>query len=98
MCSACGFPTRPGHWTEAGAEASGDKLRLRFRRAKVLNKILDGYGLAAHDDGLTPGIQLRSSNGRTTILPDLEAVWAEAERQNGRALDPLDPRFLSAIA
>lgn len=93
MCSACGFPTKPGHWTDAGALTAGDKLRLKYRRTKVLNKILASYGLAAHYDGLTPGIQLRSVGGRTEILPDLEAVWNEAERQNGAVLDPLAPQF-----
>ncbi|WP_037312608.1 hypothetical protein [Ruegeria halocynthiae] len=98
MCSACGFPTKPGHWTDAGADAAGDKLQLKFRRAKILNKILSGYGLAVHDDGLTPGLQLRSFTGRTVIVPDLEAVWSEAEAQTGTALDPLDARFLRAAA
>jgi hypothetical protein len=93
MCSACGFPTKPGHWTDAGAEVAGDKLRLKFRRTKVLNKILESYGLSAHYDGLTPGIQLSSRTGGTRILPDLEAVWSEAERQNGSVLDPLEARF-----
>jgi hypothetical protein len=94
MCSACGFPTRPGHWTDAGADATGDKLQLKFRRASILNKLLNSYGFAVHDDGRTPGIQMRTLTGRTVIVPDLEAVWAEAETQTGTALDPLDARFL----
>jgi len=98
MCSACGFPTKPGHWTDAGAEASGDKLRLRFRRIKILNRILENYGMSAHFDGVTPGIQLRSFSGVTVILPDLEAVWREAEKYNKGPIDPLDSRFLSTEA
>ena len=98
MCSACGFPTKPGHWTDAGADATGDKLQLKFRRARILNAILKGYGLTVHDDGRVPGIQLRSLTGRTVIVLDLEAVWFEAEAQSGAALDPLDPRFLEAVA
>ena len=47
MCSACGFPAAPGHWTEAGANTAPDRLRARFRRAQVLQKVLPAYGLTA---------------------------------------------------
>ena len=33
MCSACGYPAAPGHWTEAGAPTAHDRLRAKFRRA-----------------------------------------------------------------
>ena len=33
MCSACGFPAAPGHWTEAGAATTLERLRGRLRRA-----------------------------------------------------------------
>ena len=81
MCNACGFPTRPGHWTDAGADNAGDRLRLQLRRAEVLNKLLKGYGFTARPPGHAPGFALSSFSGRTTILPDLEAVWQEAARQ-----------------
>jgi len=38
MCSACGFPAAPGHWTEAGAATTLERLRGRLRRAQVLQK------------------------------------------------------------
>ncbi|MEH6647331.1 hypothetical protein [Sulfitobacter sp.] len=93
MCNACGFPTRPGHWTDAGATTSGDRLRLQLRRVEVLNKILRGYGFSARTPGHGPGFALASFTGRTTLLPDLETVWEEAAQQLGQPLDPLDPRF-----
>lgn len=96
MCNACGFPTRPGHWTDAGADTAGDRLRLQMRRAKILNKILKGYGFSARPPGHGPGFALSSFSGRTTLLPDLEAVWIEAEKQLGHPVDPLDPRFTGA--
>ena len=40
MCASCGYPMRPGHWTEAGAPEAHDRLRARFRRAEVLNRVL----------------------------------------------------------
>ena len=97
MCSACGFPTRPGHWTDAGADSAGDRLRLQLSRARVLNKILVGYGFNARPPGHGPGFALASFTGNTKILPDLEAVWAEVARQLGHPIDPLDPRFLDPV-
>ena len=74
MCSACGFPAAPGHWTEAGAATPHDRLRERFRRVLVLQKVLRGSGVTAHDGGMIPGIQVMSLSGAQTIVPDLEAV------------------------
>jgi hypothetical protein len=93
MCSACGFPAAPGHWTEAGAADAPDRLRARFRRAQVLQSVLPAFGMTAHDGGLVPGIQISTHSGNHTIARDLAEVWAVAERLSGRAVDPLDPRF-----
>jgi hypothetical protein len=94
MCSACGFPAAPGHWTETGGASPPDRLRARFRRAQVLKSALAPFGLTAHDDGLVAGIQIATRAGDTTLARDLEEVWQVAERLLGRPVDPLDPRFL----
>lgn len=91
MCNACGFPAAPGHWTEAGAATPHDRLRERFRRVLVLQKVLRGSGVTAHDGGMIPGIQVMSLSGAQTIVPDLEALWREVEKLRGRAFDPLEP-------
>jgi hypothetical protein len=95
MCNACGNPAVPGHWTDAGAATAGDRLRARFQRAALLNKVLRPYGLSAHDGGIVPGIQLSTLSGSTVIVPDLGFLWVEAERILGRPIDPLDPAFLN---
>jgi hypothetical protein len=94
MCSACGYPAAPGHWTEAGAANIPDRLRARFRRAQVLQGVLAAYGLKAHDGGLVPGIQISSSTGDQVIARDLAEVWVEAQRMTGHVIDPLDARFV----
>ena len=94
MCNACGNPALPGHWTEAGLDTPGDRLRARFRRARGLDRVLRPYGLAAHDGGAVPGIQLSTLSGAGVIVPDLEALWAEAARMLGAPIDPLDRRYL----
>ena len=91
MCNACGFPAAPGHWTEAGAATPHDRLRERFRRVQVLQRVLAGTGVTAHDGGVVPGIQVMSLTGAQTIVPDLEALWAEVARLRGRPFDPLEP-------
>ncbi|MFT7309533.1 MAG: hypothetical protein ACI853_000012 [Paracoccaceae bacterium] len=90
MCSACGFPAAPGHWTQAGAATAHDRLRERFRRVQVLKNALQGSGITVHDGGVIPGIQVLSAGGAQTIVPDLEALWAAVEVHSGRVFDPLD--------
>jgi mannose/cellobiose epimerase-like protein (N-acyl-D-glucosamine 2-epimerase family) len=93
MCSACGFPAAPGHWTEAGAADAPGRLRARFRRAQILQSVLPVYGLTAHDGAQVHGIQISTLSGDHTIARDLAEVWATAERLTGSPIDPLDPRF-----
>ena len=94
MCSSCGFPSAPGHWTEAGAPTPGDRMRARFRRAQAATVLLRAWGLTARDDGAVPGVQLSSATGATRILPDFDTVWTEAAQMAGQPIDPLDDRFL----
>ena len=94
MCSACGFPRAPGHWTEAGAATAPDRLRARLRRAQVLQSILPAYGLTAHDGLQVPGLQVSTRSGQHALVRDLDEVWATAERLTGKPVDPLDPRFI----
>ncbi len=89
MCNACGFPRRPGHWTEAGLATPHDRLRARFRRAAILRRVLKPYGLTVHDDGVTNGITLSTLSGASVIVDDLETLWTEAGRLAGRPIDPL---------
>ena len=93
MCSACGYPAAPGHWTEAGAASAHDRLRAKFRRGQVLQKVLPAYGLKAFDGGEIPGIQISTLSGNHSIVRDLDEVWALAEKLSGGPVDPLDPRF-----
>jgi hypothetical protein len=89
MCSACGFPSRPGHWTEAGLETAQDRLRARFRRAQVLAQVLRPYGLTAYDDGMSEGFTLSTLTGASVIITDPAELWPMVERLSGRAFDPL---------
>jgi hypothetical protein len=96
MCANCAFPAAPGHWTEAGAEKSSDRLQARHRRVGVIRTILSPNGLTAHDDGATPGITVSTLTGNQEIAQDLSEVWRIAEKLSGRPVDPLATRFLEA--
>ena len=95
MCNACGFPAAPGHWTDAGAISAGDRLRLRFARLAVVNRLLAPYGLSARDDGATPGLQLFAPGGEWVLVPDLDALWREASRLARGPVDPMSERALT---
>ncbi len=95
MCSACGFPARAGHWTDAGGATLADRIRLRLIRLAYVNRLLAPYGLSAYDDGMVPGLQLFAPGGARELVPDLESLWAAAARLTGEAIDPMSPRALS---
>ena len=88
MCSACGFPARPGHWTDAGLTTPHDRLRARFTRAALLQKLLKPYGLTAHDDGLT-GLRLSTLSGASVMIEGLDDLWTKAATLAGRPIDVL---------
>lgn len=89
MCNACGYPARAGHWTDAGLDTPGDRIRARFRRAQVLARVLRPLGLTAHDDGVTEGLILSTLSGASVIVTDPGQLWAVVARLAGRAYDPL---------
>lgn len=91
MCSACGYPARPGHWTQAGLETPHDRLRARFARAAVLARVLRPYGLTAYDDGVGEGFTLASLTGARVIVTDPARLWPMVEQLAGRPFDPLAP-------
>ena len=89
MCNACGYPARPGHWTDAGLDTPHDRLRARFRRAQVLARVLRPYGVTSHDDAMTDGVILSSLSGASIIVTDPAKLWQTVEQLAGRAFDPL---------
>jgi hypothetical protein len=91
MCVLCGVLLNE-HW----AEQEGGR-RGRVFRGRLINRVLDTYGLRL-DDWSGRVWVLRDRKGRAAVVADLSGVWVEAERLAGRALDPLDPALLDALA
>ncbi len=90
MCVLCGV-LLDEHW----AERDGGR-RARVFRGRLLNRVLAVYGLRL-DDWSGRVWVLRDAKGRSAVVDNLGAVWAEAEKLAGRALDPLDPALVAAL-
>jgi hypothetical protein len=90
MCALCGVLLED-HW----AEADGGR-RARVFRVALVNRVLGHFGLRLDDWGGRTYV-LRDAKGRATVVANLGALWAEAERLAGRPLDPLDPALVRAL-
>ena len=105
MCSLCGILGGRGHWTESASspEVFAERAevhtpgRERQHRTRILNVVLRHYGLSLSDWTAGKSV-LKSATGRSALVENVGALWPEAERLAGRALDPLDPALLSALA
>ena len=101
MCSLCGL-LGEDHWTDmsaspevfAGGKAEVPRRQERFYRVKLINEVLNFFGLRL-DDWQGQSFILRSGTGNTEIVEDLMAVWPAAEKMIGRKLDPMDPALLA---
>jgi hypothetical protein len=89
MCSACGTPPVPGHWTDAGGATAADRLRIRAVRAQVLARVLAPHHLVVRDSLQVPGLTLSGVGGQQVLVADLDALWGAAARLSGQPVDPL---------
>jgi hypothetical protein len=90
MCALCGVLLNE-HW----AEQDGGR-RARVFRVALLNRVLEHFGLRLDDWG-SRVYDLRDAKGRSAVVGDLGAIWAEAEKLTGRPLDPLEPALLASL-
>ena len=90
MCALCGVLLNE-HW----AEQDGGR-RGRVFRVALLNRVLAHFGLRLDDWGSRVYV-LRDAKGRSAVVGDLGAIWAEAEKLAGRPLDPLEPALLASL-
>ena len=90
MCALCGVLLNE-HW----AEQDGGR-RARVFRVALLNRVLEHFGLRLDDWGSRVYV-LRDAKGRSAVVEDLGAIWAEAEKLTGSPLDPLEPALLASL-
>jgi hypothetical protein len=105
MCSLCGVLGGKGEWSDSAsapavfAGRAEPQTRLRERQActRILNAVLKRHGVVVKDWSGNSYL-LTGRTGRTAIVDTVGEIWAAAERIGGRACDPLDDRYLSALA
>ncbi len=90
MCALCGVLLEE-HWAEGEGGRRGRTLRVA-----LVNRVLGHFGLRL-DDWSGRTYVLRDRKGRSAVVPNLGALWAEAERMNDGPLDPLDPGLVRAL-
>ena len=79
------------HWAE-----SGSPRRVRTFRVRLLNEVLDHFGLRL-DDWSGRVYTLRDRKGRAKVVTDIGTLWLAAEELAGRPLDPLDPELVATL-
>lgn len=102
MCVLCGDLVGEVHWTERSLRqrSTGDssdeahRRQARFRRTRILNRVLAPYQLSTHED--LSGTQYVVSNGKGSeeVVRNLDELWAAADRLAHRSVDPLDVHLL----
>ncbi|MDE0943065.1 MAG: hypothetical protein OSB58_11635 [Alphaproteobacteria bacterium] len=105
MCALCGVIGGRGHWTESAAapetfasrEQPHTRARERQMRTRLVNKILDHYGLRLGDWSGGTHV-LRGRTGRTALVNNLSEMWAAADDLCRQECDPLDPALLQRLA
>jgi hypothetical protein len=105
MCALCGIFGGKGHWSDsasapavfAGRAEPQTRLRERQDRTRILNAVLQDHGVVVKDWSGNAYL-LTSRTGRTAIVDTVGEIWTAAERIGGRTCDPLDEKYLSALA
>jgi hypothetical protein len=105
MCLVCGNLTREPHWTErrldsaasGGLDEESRRRQDRFRRLRVLNRVVGQRRLSVHDECGATRYLLSNGRGATEVLEHLGQVWPAVDRLGGDAMDPLDEDLLAAL-
>jgi len=105
MCGLCGILGGKGHWSDSAsapgvfARRSEPQTRMRERqgRTRLLNTVLKHHGVVVKDWS-GDSYLLTGLTGRTAIIDTVGDLWPAAERLTGRTIDPLDERYLAALA
>ena len=105
MCLLCGDLLGEPHWTERSVQGGQDgsfaaepnRRQARFRRTRILNRVLRVSNLSVHEDLSGTNYVLGNGKGAQQVVQHLGQVWPAADRLAGRSLDPLDGRLLAAL-
>ena len=102
MCVLCGDLAGDLHWAErgvggAGVDAEAQRRQARFRRARVVNRVLEPYLLSMHEDLSGTRYVVADRKGAQEVVRDLGELWPAADRLARTKLDPLDSRLIGRL-
>ncbi len=100
MCVLCGDLVGEVHWAERALGSAGDEAhrrQARFRRARILNRVLAPYRLSMHEDLSATRYVVGDGKGAQEVVRDLDELWVAADRLARARLDPLDGRLLASL-
>ena len=86
MCLACNFPNADGHWSDAGAVASG---LGPDRTLNLLRQLLAAESLSIRRVAPRAGFLVTATSGRAARATTIDDVWPVVQRLTGRTIDPL---------
>lgn len=106
MCVLCGQLVTDLHWTETRFDATAvgsaasetPRRRQRFRRARLVDRVLHHYALSVRDDWSSTSYLVANRKGAMELVQHLGQLWPAAERLAGRRLDPLDDGLLQDLS
>jgi hypothetical protein len=106
MCLVCGNLTGEPHWTErrldsvasGGLDEESRRRQDRFRRLRILNRVVGHRRLSIHDECGATRYLLTNGRGAGELLEHLGELWPAVDRLGGGALDPLDEGLLATLA
>lgn len=105
MCVLCGSLPGEPHWAERRLDAARTggtgleplRRRDRFRRTRLLNRVLRLHHLSVHEDASGTRYVVANGKGAAEVVAHLGELWPAADRLGGRLFDPLDRGFLDRL-
>lgn len=100
MCGMCGTPVPPARWFMAGVgQTSRHIIQERAKQIQLLTQHLSSLRISVSASPTSPGLTLRTADGRSEFVLDIGHVWPAVERLAGQPYSPLvDANVISARA
>ncbi|HAV2278595.1 hypothetical protein [Serratia marcescens] len=97
MCGLCGLLDDAPQWSDPLRHSDLPARQRRLRQLAILNRALAPLRLTLNDVHGNSWL-LTSATGQQAVITRLDQLWREAERLSKRPIDPLDERYLAALA
>lgn len=102
MCVLCGDLIGEVNWAEhavtgASVGTESDRRQARFRRTRIVNRVLTTYQLSVHEDLSGTRYVVADRKGAQEVVRDLGELWPAADRLARTSLDPLDSGLIAEL-